>query len=153
LDAQGKLKLKIIIVCIALLFPLVSFAEKGPEYQLIDEESLKPIMAQLVSQLSVVLIQANPKLQGVEEVMNQFFEEAGFLDFLVEKSAKSHRDNFTTAELEELVVFWESPLGKKYAAYGMDTLRQNGDIQEFMTQNRPLMMRLIEEHMSAKPQN
>jgi len=88
--------------------------------QLFELAGVKPMMAQMLDQLSPNLTQliqqANPgKEAEVAEVINRFImpKMKARLPEVIEEGAKVYAKHFSAEEITQLIAFYKSPLGQK----------------------------------------
>jgi uncharacterized protein len=101
-----------------------------------DAERLNALM---IEQMQRTQLTQMPQLAPYADIMNEFFAEHLSWDKVRPETVQLYTEVFTTAELEELIAFYQSPLGKKLLAKS----------PEIMTRAMALAQRRLERAMPA----
>ena len=83
------------------------------------ESTIEQMIVPMIDQITGIIIQANPSDGPViRELMNDYFlpEFKNRLPEYMELSARLYAEHFNEAELDELIAFYETPLGQKMIA-------------------------------------
>lgn len=142
-----------ILVSLLLLLPLASAAQQAentaevpasamqvpaestpepvaaaPEYALVDLLGGKDQILDIQSQLVDTLVSTSPELQDYQSTVQAWARQ--YLDWneVRDRLAEMYRDNFTTAELEDLLEFYRSPTGLKSVLLMPTLLRESSQI-------------------------
>ena len=83
------------------------------------DSTIEQMIVPMIDQITGIIIQANPEDGPViRELMNEYFlpEFKNRLPEYMELSARLYAEHFTEAEIDELIAFYETPLGQKMIA-------------------------------------
>lgn len=83
------------------------------------DSTIEQMIVPMIDQITGIIIQANPEDGPViRELMNDYFlpEFKNRLPEYMELSARLYAEHFTEAEIDELIAFYETPLGQKMIA-------------------------------------
>ena len=96
--------------------------------QLASLLQMEQLLQQTHEQVLNVQIQANPDLNPYRDVLLQFLKERLSWDNLKDELLDLYTENFTEAELQELVTFYATETGQKSVRLMPEILRRAGEI-------------------------
>ncbi|UTF58843.1 DUF2059 domain-containing protein [Gilvimarinus sp. DA14] len=117
---------------------LCSGAQAEPVYELMDLIGSKDQLNQMSGQMVNMMVQANPALAPYQDVIGQWSEKYFTWDAMKDDMVVIYKKYFTDAEIEKLIEFYSSPVGKK-AIEVMPQLFQEGS---------QVGMRIAQEHQA-----
>ncbi len=93
-------------------------------------------------------IMLDPLVKMVPENNREAFkkEMMASLDDIYERLAKVYMENFTEAEIDQILAFYHSPVGEKMVAITPELTRKGMEIgQEWGQQLQPIMMKYMQQ--------
>jgi hypothetical protein len=100
----------------------------APAYALVDLLAGRDQMLDIQSQLVDTLVSTSPELQDYQPTVQAWARQ--YLDWneVRDRLAEMYRDNFTAAELEDLLEFYRSPTGLKSVLLMPTLVRESSQI-------------------------
>jgi hypothetical protein len=94
-----------------------AWAAEDAHYQaaseLLELAHMDEVLSQTIDQMLDLQIQQNPELALYEKVMREFFAKYMSWDALKEDFIKIYMEEFTEAELKDMIAFYKTPTGQK----------------------------------------
>lgn len=135
-------KLATLICTSALLFSFNASAAPSPESikaanELLLVMELEKTFSESIEQQVDLQIRQNPMIAPFREVMLEFFKKYMSWASLKDDMAKIYAEAFTVKEIQDLVVFYKTPTGKKAAQ----------KLPELASKGAELGMTRVQKHM------
>ena len=105
--------------------PVYSEADYNAAYELFTAIGMPKLMEDAITLMTDLQIKNAPMLQQTKVPMLNFFRKYMSYEAMKKDYAELYLKNFTVAELKELTVFYQTPIGKKLAQK-QSTLMQEG---------------------------
>jgi hypothetical protein len=94
-----------------------AWADEDSHYQaaaeLLQLAHMDQVLSETIDQMLALQIQQNPQLAPYEKVMKEFFDKYMGWDSLKEDFIRIYMDEFTEAELRDMIEFYKTPTGQK----------------------------------------
>src|SRR5690606_34481683 len=81
--------------------------------ELVEVMRMKELTLSSIEVMTDAMIQQNPALAQVRDVLSEFFREFMRWEELRPEYIRLYRDAFTESELRELIAFYRTPVGQK----------------------------------------
>ncbi len=123
-------RLNIFLSLIIMTFHSIAFAEESAEAaveRLFELAGVESVLDQSMAQMMDIQIQANPQLEPFKATIMKFLRKYVSYESIKPEMVKLYTDNFTAAEITEIVAFYETPTGQK-AMRKMPELMQQGSL-------------------------
>ena len=90
-------------------------AKTRATYELFKAMDLANTFGLTITKMLDVQIKQNPKLVPLRKVMTKFFDKYMGWETMKDDMARIYSTKFTLAEINELIAFYKTPIGKKMA--------------------------------------
>ncbi|MBN2526310.1 MAG: DUF2059 domain-containing protein [Deltaproteobacteria bacterium] len=93
-------------------------------------------------------MKANPQLSQIKDVMDEFLRKYMGWDAIRPEFFKMYMEAFTKAEIDEMIVFYQTPTGQKAARISPKLMEKGGEVGRLMVQEHlPELQQMIAEKM------
>jgi uncharacterized protein len=146
---------KITLLLICLLCGSVLFAQKNPQAtkaeKLLSLVSSPESQAQLIESTLDQQIDANPQIAPYRDIMSAFLNKYLGYEAIKADIVKLYMTNFSEKELDELIKFYESPIGRKSADLMPKLFQEGANIgQQKVTENLSELQAEIQKAAAAQ---
>lgn len=131
-------------VCVFFLM-FIGFQSQAQENQELQEKAVQLIEMTSGQQFDIML---DPIVKMIPEKNREAFkkEMMASLDDIYVKLAKIYTEKFTEAEIDEILAFYQTPVGEKMRAITPELTRKGMEIgQQWGMELQPIMMEYMQE--------
>ncbi len=113
---------------------------------LLMEMNIKQTLNQSIDIMLQAIVQQNPTLQQYQDVMKEFMAKHMSWEKLKPRYIAMYADEFTEAELKDILAFYRTDTGKKLISLTPTLLRKGSDMgQEVLQENLPELQEMVEK--------
>lgn len=113
---------------------------------LLMEMNIKQTLNQSIDIMLQTVIQQNPTLQVYQDVIQEFMAKHMSWEKLKSRYIAMYADEFTEAELKDILAFYRTATGKKLTSLTPTLLRKGSELgQEVIQENLPELQAIVEK--------
>lgn len=136
----------------AALITLSSFASAEPVYELLEITGGKEQIVQVQNQFFNVIANQNPTFAKHKELVKQWAQESFSWDEMKVGLAEVYKRHYTEDEIEQMVAFYKTPLGKKIIVTLPQVFSESAQVGMMVAQkNQSKLQEMIKAAEAKKP--
>lgn len=147
-----------LIIAFALMFTFLSTSVRANDqvkiratHELFKAMDLASTFGLTISKMLDVQIKQNPKLAPLRKVMTKFFDKYMGWETMKDDMAKIYSAKFSLAEINELIAFYKTPIGKKMAKLVPELSAEGAALgQQRVQSNLHVLRQMIQEEVAKQ---